>query len=169
VSIMIIANYNHYYGMESLMKKYIVELTSEERKGLEAVINADRMAAHKRKHAQMLLKADQGSQGSRWPDLKIAEAFDCHMTTVENLRKRFVEHGLDKAMDHGNLGSYRAKKFDGVAEAHLIATACSSAPEGRNRWTVRLLADEMVSLGIVDSCGKTTVHNTLKKTNLSLT
>jgi len=151
------------------MKKYIVELTSEERKGLEAVINADRMAVHKRKHAHMLLKADQGMHGPRWPDKKIAEAFDCHITTVENLRKRFVEHGLDKAMEHGNRGSYRAKKLDGVAEAHLIATACSSAPDGRNRWTVRLLADEMVSLGIVDSCGKTTVHNTLKKMNLSLT
>jgi len=156
--------------MEAIMrKKYIVELTSEERSDLEVIINADRMAAHKRKHAQMLLKADQSTQGPRWPDIKIADAFDCHRTTVENLRKRFVEHGLDKAMAHGNRGSYRAKKFDGVAEAHLIATACSSAPEGRNRWTVRLLADEMVSLGIVDSCGKTTVHNTLKKMNLSLT
>ena len=152
-----------------MRKMYIVELTSEERNGLEAVINADRMAVHKRKHAQMLLKADQGSNGPGWSDIKIADAFDCHRTTVENLRKRFVEHGLDKAMAHGNRDSYRAKKFDGVAEAHLIATACSSAPEGRNRWTVRLLADEMVSLGIVDSCGKTTVHSTLKKTNLSLT
>ena len=152
-----------------MRKKYIVELTSKERNCLEAVINAGRMAAHQRKHSQMLLKADQGPQGPGWSDIKIAEAFDCHRTTVENLRKRFVEHGLDKAMDHGNRGSYRAKKFDGVAEAHLIATACSSAPEGRNRWTVRLLADEMVSLGIVDSCGKTTVHNTLKKMNLSLT
>ena len=151
------------------MRKYIVELTGEERKMLEATINADRMAAHKRKHAQMLLKADQGPQGPRWSDVKIADAFDCHRTTVENLRKRLVEHGLDKAMDHGNRGSYRVKKFDGVAEAHLIATACSSAPKGRNRWTVRLLAEEMVSLGIVDSCSKTTVHNTLKKTNLSLT
>lgn len=151
-----------------MRKKYIVELTSEERNRLQAVINANRMAAHKRKHAQMLLKADQGPQGPRWSDIKIAEAFDCHRTTVENLRKRLVEHGLDKAMEHGNRGSYRAKKFDGVAEAHLIATACSSAPDGRNRWTVRLLADEMVSLGIVDSCGKTTVHNTLKKMNLSL-
>ena len=152
-----------------MRKRYIVKLTSEERNRLGAVINADRMAVHKRKHAQMLLKADQGSQGSGWSDIKIAEAFDCHRTTVENLRKRLVEHGLDKAMDHGNRGSYRIKKFDGVAEARLIATACSCAPEGRNRWTVRLLADEMVSLGIVDSCGKTTVHNTLKKTNLSLT
>jgi len=156
--------------MEAIMrKKYIVELTSEERNRLGAVINADRMAAHKRKHAHMLLKADQGHQGPGWSDIKIAEAFDCHRTTVENLRKRFIEYGLDKAMDHGNRGSYRIKKFDGVAEARLIATACSCAPEGRNRWTVRLLADEMVSLGIVDSCGKTTVHNTLKKTNLSLT
>ena len=152
-----------------MRKRYIVELTDEERKMLEATINADRMAAHKRKHAQMLLKADQGPQGPRWSDVKISDAFDCHRTTVEKLRKRLVEHGLDKAMDHGNRGSYRVKKFDGVAEAHLIATACSSAPKGRNRWTVRLLAEEMVSLGIVDSCSKTTVHNTLKKTNLSLT
>jgi len=166
--IIIISDY--YFGMEAIMrKKYIVELTSEERNKLQAVVNADRMAAHKRKHAQMLLKADQSSQGPRWSDIKIAEAFDCHRTTVENLRKRLVEYGLDKAMEHGNRGSYRAKKFDGVAEAHLIATACSSAPEGHNRWTVRLLAKEMVSLGIVDSCSKTTVHQTLKKTNLSLT
>ena len=168
MSIMIIPD--HYFNMEAIMrKKYIVELTSEERNRLQAVINADRMAAHKRKHAQMLLKADQGPQGMGWSDIKIAEAFDCHRTTVENLRKRLVEHGLDKAMEHGNRGSYRAKKFDGVAEAHLIATACSSAPEGRNRWTVRLLAKEMVSLGVVDSCSKTTVHQTLKKMNLSLT
>lgn len=152
-----------------MQKKYIVELTSEERNSLQAVINAGRMAAHKRKHAQMLLKADQSPQGPGWSDIKVAEAFDCHRTTVENLRKRLVEHGLDKAMEHGNRGSYRAKKFDGVAEARLIATACSSPPVGRNRWTVRLLADEMVSLGIVDSCGKTTVHQTLKKMNLSLT
>ncbi len=73
------------------------------------------------------------------------------------------------AMDHGNRGSYRAKKLDGVAEAHLIATACSSAPEGRNRWTVRLLAEEMVSLCIVDSVGKSTIHNTIKKMSLNLT
>ncbi len=152
-----------------MRKRYIVELTSEERDGLEVVINADRMAAHKRKHAQMLLKADQSPKGPRWSDMKIADAFGCHRTTVENLRKRFVEHGLDKSMNHGNRGSYRAKKFDGIAEAHLIATACSSAPDGRNRWTVRLLADKMVTLGIVDSCSKTTVHNTLKKMNLSLT
>ncbi len=151
------------------MKKYIVELTSEERKELTAIIQAERMAAHKRRHARILLKADQGHEGPDWKDVDIANAFDCTIKSVERLRKRLVEYGLDAAMEHGNRGAYRVKKLDGVAEAHLIATACSSAPEGRNRWTVRLLADEMVSLGIVDSCSKTTVHNTLKKTNLSLT
>jgi len=151
------------------MKKYIVELTSEERKTLTGIIQAKRMAAHKRRHARMLLKADQNPESPGWQDADIANAFDCTIKSVERLRKRLVECGLDAVMEHGNRGAYRIKKFDGVAEAHLIATACSSAPKGRNRWTVRLLADEMVSLGIVDSCGKTTVHNTLKKTNLSLT
>ena len=151
------------------MKQYIVELTSEERSGLKHIIKAEHMAAHKRRHARILLKADQGPQGSAWKDADIANAFDCTVKSVERLRKRLVEHGLDAAVEHGNRGAYRAKKLDGVAEAHLIATACSSAPEGRNRWTVRLLADEMVSLGIVDSCSKSTVHNTLKKMNLSLT
>jgi hypothetical protein len=151
------------------MKKYVVELTSEERSGLKNIIKAERMAAHKRRHARILLKADQGPQGPAWKDADIANAFDCTIKSVERLRKRLLEHGLDAAIEHGNRGAYRAKKLDGVAEAHLIATACSSAPEGRNRWTVRLLADEMVSLGIVDSCSKSTVHNTLKKMNLSLT
>ena len=107
--------------------------------------------------------------GPAWKDADIADAFDCTTKSVERLRERLVEHGLDTAMDHGNRGSYRAKKLDGVAEAHLIAIACSSAPEGRNRWTVRLLADEMVSLGIVDSVSKSTIHSTLKKMSLSLT
>jgi hypothetical protein len=127
------------------------------------------MAAHKRRHARILLKADQGPQGPAWKDADIANAFDCTIKSVERLRKRLVEHGMDSAMDHGNRCAYRAKKLDGVAEAHLIALACSSAPKGRNHWTVRLLAEQMVSLGIVDSCGKSTVHNTLKKMNLSLT
>ncbi len=151
------------------MKKYIVELTSEERKILTGMIQAERMAAHKRQHARILLKADQGIDGPGWKDVDVANAFDCTVKSVERLRKRLVEYGFDTALEHGNIGAYRVKKLDGVAEAHLIATACSSAPEGRNRWTVRLLADEMVSLGIVDSCGKTTVHNTLKKMNLNLT
>jgi len=151
------------------MKKYVVELTKEERDQLKAILNANKGPAHKRRHAQLLLKADQGPHGPAWKDADIAEAFDCYVTTVENLRKRLVTKGFDAALEHGNRGSYRARRLDGVAEARLIALACGDAPEGRNRWTVRLLADKMVALSIVDSCGKSTVQRTLKKTNLSLT
>ena len=152
-----------------MKKKYVVELTIEEHSRLKAIINADKGPAHKRRHAQMLLKADQGPEGPAWKDSDIAEAFDCHVTTVENLRRRLDERGLDAALEHGNRGSYRARKLDGRAEAHLIALACGAAPKGRNRWTVRLLADQMVALGVVDSCGKSSVHRTLKKMNLNLT
>ncbi|MBK7495579.1 MAG: helix-turn-helix domain-containing protein [Candidatus Omnitrophica bacterium] len=127
------------------MKKYIVELSHEEREKLQGVIRAERMAAHKRL------------------------SYDCQPRTAERLRQRLVEQGFDGILEHGNKGAERVRKFDGVAEAHLIALACTEAPQGRNRWTVRLLADQMVALGYVDSCGKSTVHATLKKTNLSLT
>jgi hypothetical protein len=150
------------------MKKYIVELTGGEREELQEVIRAERMAAHKRLHAQMLLKLDQGPDGPGWTDTQVAEAFDCQPRTAERLRWRLVERGVEGVLEHGNKGAYRVRKLDGAAEAHLIALACTEAPEGRNRWTVRLLADEMVALGHVNSCGKSTVHNTLKKTNSSL-
>ena len=150
-------------------KKYVVELTEEERAHLRGIVKAPCMAAHKRTHARMLLKGDQGPHGPGWTDVQVADAFDCHRTTVENLRKRLVERGLEAALEHGNRGSYRLRRLDGEAEAHLIALACGEAPAGRTRWTVRLLADQMVALGYVQSCGKTTVHETLKKTNLSLT
>jgi hypothetical protein len=79
-----------------------------------------------------------------------------------------IEDGFDAVLQHGNTGKHKQRKLDGTAEAHLIALACSEPPKGRQRWTVRLLADELVSLGIVDSCGKTTVHETLKKMNYGL-
>ena len=151
------------------MKKYIVELTSEERSQLREIINAERMAAHKRRHARMLLKLDQGPHGPGWSDTQVAAAFDCTARSAERFRRRLVERGLEAALEHGNRGSYRVRALDGVAEAHLIALACGDAPEGRNRWTVRLLADQMVSLERVESCGKSSVHRVLKKMNLSLT
>jgi len=150
-------------------KKYIVELTSEERSQLNQIINAERMAAHKRRHARMLLKLEQSSDGPGWSDRQVAEAFDCTARSAERLRRRLVERGLEGALEHGNRGSYRARALDGVAEAHLMALACGDAPEGRNRWTVRLLADQMVCWGLVESCSKSSVHRVLKKTNLSLT
>ena len=151
------------------MKKYIVELTTEERVRLRNMIDAERMAAHKRRHAWMLLKADQGETGPGWTDTRIAEAFDVSPLTVQRLRQRLVERGLELALEHGNRGSYRARALDGQAEAHVIALACSEPPPGRNRWTLRLLADQAVALGLVKSCSKSSVHRTLKKTNLNLT
>jgi hypothetical protein len=151
------------------MKKYIVELTTEERSQLQEIIDAGRMAAHKRRHAQMLLKADQGEHGPAWIDADIAEAFDIKPLAVARLRQRFVERGFVQALAHGNRGSYRAKALDGEAEAYVIALACSKPPAGRNRWTLRLLADQAVVLGITPSCSKSSLQRTLKKTNLSLT
>ena len=151
------------------VKKYLVELSLEERDQLRQVVQATRMAAHKRRHAGMLLKLDQGLQGPGWSDAKVAEAFDCTAQSCQRLRRRLVERGFEGVLEHANQGARRVGKFDGVAEAHLVALACGQAPEGRNRWTVRLLADQMVALGHVDSCGKSTVHDRLQKTSLSLT
>ena len=151
------------------MKQYIVELTREERIQLQEIVSKGKTAGYKIKYAQIFLKADQGEWGPAWSDPRIAEAYDSTATTVYRLRKRLVGQGLEGVLQHGNKGIRKARKLDGRAEAHLIALACSKPPQGRNRWTVRLLADELVALQIVDSCGKSTVHDTLKKMNLSLT
>lgn len=150
-------------------KKYIVELTNEERSKLKEIINAKRMAAHKRRKARILLKIDQGPEGPGWTDNQAAAAFDCRRQTVERLRQRLVERCFDNVLEHRNIGAHRIKALDGVAEAHTIALACGDAPQGCNRWTVRLLADRLVELQLVESCSKSSVHRTLKKMNLSLT
>lgn len=151
------------------MKQYIVSLTRVERIHLQEIIQKGKTSGFKIKYAQILLKADQGNDGPAWSDARIAEAYDCTPMTVYRLRKRLTERGLDGVLRHANKGRRKARKLDGRAEAHLIALACGKPPKGRNRWTVRLLADELVALQIVDSCGKSTVHETLKKMNLSLT
>jgi transposase len=151
------------------MKQYIVELTSKERAELQQIISKGNTTGYRIKYAHILLKADQSQAGPGWPDSKIAEAFNCNMSTIFRLRKRLVEKGFESALQNGNKGKRKHRKLDGKAEARLIALACSEPPKGRQRWTVRLLADELVCLGIVDSCGKSTVHETLKKMNLSLT
>ncbi len=149
------------------MKKYVVELTIEERRRLEEVVNRGKVEGYKIQHAQVLLKADQGKRGLAWKDEDIANAFGCHVTTVENIRRRFIEFGLQAALARAKRGPNK-RKLDGEAEAHLIAVACSEAPAGRSRWTLRLLADRLVELGIVESVSHMTISRTLKKTNLSL-
>jgi transposase len=148
------------------MKKYIVELTSEERKQLRQLIKKGKVAGYKIRHAQMLLKADQGNKGPSWPDVQVAEVFAAHVTTVERLRKRFVEQGLEAALERNKRNNY-ARKLDGNGEAHLIAIACSDPPTGRSEWSLRLLADKLVESSVVDSISYMTVSRTLKKTNLS--
>ena len=148
------------------MKKYIVELTSEERKQLQQLVKKGKVAGYKIRHAQMLLKADQGNKGPGWPDVQVAEVFAAHVTTVERLRKRFVEQGLEAALERNKRNNY-ARKLDGNGEAHLIAIACSDPPTGRSEWSLRLLADRLVELSVVDSISYMTVSRTLKKTNLS--
>lgn len=145
------------------MKKYVVELTSEERRQLEGLIKKGKVAGYKIRHAQMLLKADQGKEGPGWPDQQIAEAFGAYLTTVECLRKRLVEEGLEGALERHKRQNY-AHKLDGDAEARLIAIACSKPPEGRSEWTLRLLADRLVELSVVESISHMTVSRTLKKT-----
>lgn len=148
------------------MKKYIVELTSEERRQLEKLIKKGKVAGYKIRHAQMLLKVNQDKQGPSWQDKRVAEAFGAHITTVERLRKRFVEQGLEAALERNKRQNY-TRKLDGDTEAHLIAIACSDPPQGRNEWTLRLLADRLVELSVVDSISHMTVSRTLKKTSLS--
>jgi len=115
-----------------MKKKYIVELTSEERSELEAMVKKGKAAAYKIKHAHVLLNADQGPEGPGWKDAEIAKTFHCHVTTVENVRRRLVEHGLEVAIERGKHKAYKPRKLDGRAEAQLVAMACSQTPAGRS-------------------------------------
>lgn len=150
------------------MKKYKVTLTAEERNSLQELIAAGKAAAMKLTHARILLKADAASGGPAWTDVRIAEALEVHVTLVERLRQRFVEQGLDAALGRKKQDRpSRERTFDGKAEARLVALACSEPPQGRARWTLRLLADKLVELEIVDTVSTETVRRTLKKTNSS--
>ena len=151
------------------MKKYIVELTTKERSQLDALSKNPKVAAQRRRHADIFLAVDQGPAGSCMKDAEVAKAFRCWPRTVERLRRRCVEEGLGSCLEHGNRGAPRVKTFDGAAEAHLIALGCGKPPKGRTRWTLQLLSDHVVELKIVESCSPSTVYQTLKKTNLNLT
>ena len=147
-------------------KKYIVRLSEEERTGLEKLISRGKGAARKINHARILLKAD--ADGANWTDEKIRDALDTSFSTILRVREGFVEEGLEAALNRKRPGKTLERKLDGVQEAHLIAVACSPAPEGRKRWTLRLLADKMVELAYVDTLSYETVRQTLKKMKLNL-
>ena len=140
-------------------KKYIVTLTKEERQKLLALTRAGEISARKMKRAQILLKADEN-----WKDKDIIAALNTSRSTVERIRKRYVEGGLDKALNEDPRPGAK-RKLDGRAEAHLIALACSDPPDDSDHWALRLLADELVELGLVDSISHEAVRQYLKKTN----
>lgn len=147
-----------------MTKKYIVRLTDSERKLLTDLVSQGSSKAYQIRHANILLKSDV--QGSYWDDNKCAEAFNCHANTVANVRKPFVEEGLEASLQRKEQKSpSRVRKLDGAQEALLIAQSCSQPPEGKSRWTLHMLADRMVELNIVDSISHQTVSNILKKTN----
>jgi transposase len=144
-------------------KKYVVRLSAEERASCQEIVKNLKGSSQKFRRAQILLKAD--ADGPDWPDVKIAEAFNCRVQTIENVRKRLVTEGFELALD----GKKRqepptACKLDGEAEAKLIAMRLGKPPAGYGHWTLQLLADELVALEVVDSISHETVRKTLKKT-----
>ncbi len=145
-------------------KKYVVTLSAEERSILLDMISKGKGRARTLLHARILLKCDSGSHGENWTDRRIADALETTIITVERVRKRLVEGGMEAALNRKPQAN-RFRKVDGDVEAHLIATACASPPDGRPRWTLRLLADRLVELELVDHISMETVRKTLKKTN----
>jgi transposase len=143
-----------------MVTKYIVTLTDTERQELRALISKGRGAARRLVHARILLKADQGL-----PDPAIAEAVEVGRPTIERVRRRFVEEGLEAALDPRRPEKPRAHKIDGEVEARLIAVACSTPPPGRAHWSLRLLADKVAALECPDAVSHEAVRRSLKQTS----
>jgi transposase len=149
-------------------KKYIVSLRAEEREELEKLTTTGKVAAYKMNHARILLKADTNQADGGWTDEAISQALDISVATIERVRQRFVETSLDSALSRQVQQHRKLRRLDGAQEAHLIAIACSEAPEGHARWSLRLLAERMVELEYVERVSHETIRQTLKKTTSSL-
>ena len=148
------------------MKKYVVELSQHERESLRNLVRSGKGPARMFSHARILLKADVSGGAPAWPDERISEAFDVTVQTVERVRKQLVLEGFDAVLKRrAYTQKVSRKKVDGDVEAHLVALACSETPDGYSRWSLRLLADQMVELGYIDSISHEAVRQTLKKTN----
>lgn len=145
-------------------KLYHVKLTSQERMYLEGMINSGTEKARKLTHARILLKADLG-----WSDEEISEAVEVHALTVSRIRQRFAQEGLKASLNRRSTSRVYERKVDGRVEAHLIALVCSQPPEGKRRWSMRLLAEELVTLEELEvgSISRETIRRALKKMNLS--
>ena len=127
------------------------------------MIHKGKVAAHKRPHAETLLKANISELGTKWTDSQISEAFGISTRTVERVRERLVQGGIESALNRAKPIRVNSRVIDGEKGAHLLALACSDAPDGRSRWTLRLLGPRMVELGHVESVSHETIRQTLKK------
>ena len=149
--------------------RYKVTLTEQERGQLEAMTRSGKMAAATFVHARALLLCDAGPHGDRWTVADAAAALGVTTRTIEHLKQRFVEQGIEAALERKARAKPPNLTFDGEFDARLTALACSPAPDGRARWTVRLLAEKAVELNLAASVSPMTVHRSLKKTNCVLT
>ncbi len=147
--------------------KYAVALTEAERAQLRTLVGAGSAPARMLTRARILLKANQGEGGAGWTDAAIAGALEVHSTTVARVRRAYVEAGVDAALERKRPDRVYPRKIDGAAEAHLVAVACSNPPAGRERWTLRLLADELVRLEVVETVSYETVRRTFEQTRSS--
>ena len=145
-----------------MQKKYVIRLTAAERETLHQVLKQKRVSFQKVRRAQVLLKAD--SDGPNWTDAQIAEGFDCRTKTVENIRERLVTEGFEMTLDGKPKRRVRGKVLDGEQEAKVIALRLGQPPKGFSNWTLRLLAEQAVTLEIVESVSHETLRGTLKKT-----
>jgi transposase len=150
-----------------MQKRYPVSLPESERTYLRQLIAVGTAPARLLTHARILLKADQGSDGSGWVDERIAQAVEVSQPTIARVRRQYVEEGLEAALYRRAPTRVYQRKLDGAQEARLIALACSEPPTGHARWTLRLLADRMVELHDLDGLSYQTVRRALKKTNSS--
>jgi transposase len=148
-----------------MAKLYRVSLTHAERQELQELVSRGKENARKLAHARILLQADEADRGPRRTDEQIAGALDTTTRTVERVRERFVEQGLQAALVPARSKRIYTRKLDGKQEAKLIAVACSKPPAGKKRWTLRLLAEQMVELEVVEELSHETVRQTLKKTS----
>lgn len=155
----------------TMQKRYIVELTEEERESLLKLIRTGQAPARMLNRARILLKADRGEhcEGQAFSDAAVAGMLETSAATVSRVRERFWRQGLDAALERSMPDRIYERTFDGRAEARLIALACSQAPEGRDRWSLRLLAQTAVELEIVEAVSHETVRKALKKTSSSPT
>lgn len=149
-------------------KKYIVKLSKAERQALSALVKTGKVAAYKRQRAQILLKADIGPEGAGLNDSDIAASIDVSARTIERTRQRWVEQGFEKALEREERQRSKATRLDGEQQAHLIALVCSEPPEGRNRWSLKRLANKMVVLNHVESISPETIRQVLKKRSQTL-